>query len=426
MFRDKKFLILLFLTVSIYGVLSFSYIYLEAKEIIKVSNPIGATLHDQNTFHLPQINYFKNEYFNLFNYKSTTATTPGQHFFYAVILKILNYNGISDNYFKLRIIHSIFNIFIIIIFAILFRSFSKKLNTIYYLFPIIFSPYFINGALYITTDNGALGFIALSMFFLFKSEINHTNICYANIANTLSILWRQNTIWLQLPLFVSSIKSLLKRKKYYYFFSHLIPLIALTYFVINWGGLTPKEFQKVHSKGLNFSSVIYCLALSSIFSIFYLNNFIDNIKLIPVKWKRKLAFFGILLGSIIGILIPSQMNYNSGRWGGYLWTASTYFPNIYNRSVLLIFMTIIGSIILVYIFYLLYKKDKLLSIVLFLSWILSTTSNFFVFHRYFEPTLLLFFSLFSLQLRIDPNKIPTGVIILSILLLLIFVSSIIL
>lgn len=422
MFRKhKSFLKFIFVIMFIYLLGGFLYVIIEKNNTASIS-PIGATLHDQNTYHIPQINYFLNKGINLYDYQSFTATTPGQHLFYSFILKIFNTRNVNGDFIPLRLMHLIFNLILIFVIGLLLYSISN-IKALMYLLPLISTPYFINGALYITTDNGALGFIALSLFFLLRSDEKASNITFANIFNMFSILWRQNTIWLQLPIALKSLKNTFRYRKFSFLLSHIFPLIAFVFFIVSWGGLTPKEFHSIHSKSLNFSSIIYSISLSSVIGVFYFKGWFNEIRLLESGKNKQIIFTGIVIGLLINIIIPSETNYESGRWGGYLWTISSYFPSFFERSLLFLPLTILGSILLTYIFVLLYSKNYIFIIIIFLSWILSTVGNFVVFHRYFEPTIILFFSIFTLLLNPNLNEISYGPLVLTITLLLIFILS---
>lgn len=426
MFNIKNKYNLIFLILFAYSLLCITYILLEVNIKISVSNPIGATLYDQNTYHIPQINYFLRNGIDFTSYNSFTATTPGQHLIYTCLLSLLSIKQVDGNTIELRLLHLIFNLVTIFLIWLLLYTITRKHESIIYSLPLICSPYFINGALYITTDNVAIGITVAVLIFIISQNYNFKNILYANIFNTVSILWRQNTIWLQGPIFIKNIKTILNTKKYSSLIPHLLPVGLLILFIISWGGLTPREFQLINSKALNFSSIIYSISLFVILSIFYLYDLYFLIKKIEKQLIIRITIIGIIIGISIGIFIPSEMNHQAGRWGGYLWSISSYLPSIYERSIFFIFLTILGSVLLSYIFYLLWISNEVLIIVAFLSWLISNVGSFIVFHRYYEPMLILFISIFILKLNKNTKYHLAGPAILAIIMLLIFTSSLVL
>ena len=104
----------------LYGIFGSIYILLENQDILNVKKTAGATFHDQNDFHIPQINYFLKHKFSLTNFPSSTATTPGQHLFYAAILKLLNVKHITKYNLTIRFIHLFFNLLVIFWVGLLF------------------------------------------------------------------------------------------------------------------------------------------------------------------------------------------------------------------------------------------------------------------------------------------------------------------
>ena len=406
-----------------YAFLSVLYIFLETSGIISISNPVGATLYDQNIYHIPQINYFLNNDVNLNSYQSFTATTPGQHLIYSIILKQFNIKTVDGNFIQLRLLHLLFNLAAIFFIWYLFYSVNKENLSTIYLLPVICSPYFINGALYITTDNLAIGLTAATLMFTINKKIVIKNLLIANIFNSVSIFWRQNTIWLQIPIFIKNLIFVSRTRKYYSLLIHLLPIGLLIYFLIIWGGLTPKEFQYINAKRINFSSIVYSISLYALINLFYSYEFYFVIRKINYKVIIKVFIIGVTIGILLGSLIPSEANKVAGRWGGYLWTISKYLPNFFERSVLFVSLTVLGSTHFIFMSYILIKKKEYLLLISFLAWLISTIGSFIVFHRYFEPILILFTSIFILTIKSNDNIPPFGPTILAIFMLIIFFVS---
>lgn len=421
--NNYRFIFIIILFYAFSGVI---YIFLDTKDKISISNPIGATLYDQDHYHIPQINYFLQNQINLLSYKSFTATSPGQHLIYAGILSLFNIKKVDSDTIELRLLHFFINILVIFSIWFLFYSIYPSYLATIYILPLIFSPYFINGALYVTTDNIAIGLIAATLLFIFKPKYETKNILFANLLNTFSLFFRQNTVWLQIPISIQNISVILKTKKYCGLLTHILPFGLMILFLITWCGLTPKEFQHINSKSLNFSSIIYSISLFAILSSFYFFDFRDFIKSIDKQIVKKLIFYGVIVGLSLSILIPSNMSHEKGRWGGYLWGLSAHLPYIFERSFMFISLTIFGSVILSFIFYILYNRNGYLIMISFLAWLISTIGSFIVFHRYFEPILILFISIFSLFLRPKNKRFSYGPVILAVTMFLMFLSSFIL
>lgn len=406
-----------------YAFLSVVYIFLETSGIISISNTVGATLYDQNTYHIPQINYFLNNDVNLYSYQSFTATTPGQHLIYSIILKQFNIKTVDGNFIQLRLLHLSFNLVAIFFIWYLFYSINKENLSTIYLLPVICSPYFINGTLYVTTDNIAIGLIAVTLVFTINKKIVIKNLLIANIFNSVSIFWRQNTIWLQIPILIKNLIFISRTKKYFSILLHFLPIGLLIYFLISWGGITPKEFQYINAQSINFSSIVYSISLYALISLFYSQEFYFVTRKINYRIIIKILIIGFIIGMFLGFLVPSEANKIAGRWGGYLWTISKYLPNFFERSVLFVSLTVLGSTHFIFMSYILIKKKEYLLLISFLSWLISTIGSFIVFHRYFEPILILFISIFILTIKSNDNIPPFGPIILAIFMLIIFFVS---
>ncbi len=102
------------------------------------------------------------------------------------------------------------------------------------------------------------------------------------------------------------------------------------------------------------------------------------------------------VGLVLVLLSPTDYNLPAGRWGGYLWSAASRLPVFsgHLRPVPRPHAALGAALLAVMTRRLAHQAGAgvawLWLGMSFLAWVATTLSNRLVFHRYFEPTILIF------------------------------------
>jgi phosphoglycerol transferase MdoB-like AlkP superfamily enzyme len=84
----------------------------------------------------------------------------------------------------------------------------------------------------------------------------------------------------------------------------------------------------------------------------------------------------------------------AGRWGGYLWNLAGFCPSPEGRNLLFVALCPIGMVFVIRLWRTLLAKGDAQAATVFLLGLTAWTATFVVnrqvFHRYFEPTILVF------------------------------------
>lgn len=116
---------------------------------------------------------------------------------------------------------------------------------------------------------------------------------------------------------------------------------------------------------------------------------------------RKTVIFGglavLLLSLVLTVATPTSYDPEQGRWGGTLWPLIHLFPTIGDRSTFF-FLAVPAGLSFVGVFYLLTaesgsRQEAAILLSTLGAWILSFAASIQVFHRYFEPLIIIFFIL---------------------------------
>ena len=381
----------------------------------------GNRLYDSDhlRFHLPSILQIRNKFPNLnLSTDTLSAISPGYYYFLAFISLI-----IGDNELNLRLTNCLVSFLVI---ACLYNYSRKKLPikiSCLLILPLLTSNFFLKSSWWIFTDNAALLFIALTIIEVLSSNTTVKQGIKIGFLSGFTVFIRQMNTWLFLPLicrFLLIIKKNTYIENLVVFIFSLLPIFVIGLLYLSWGGLVPPVWREASIK-VSFAPLAYLLSVFGVLGVFYLFLFIkkelfnSSLKLLPLS---------IFIGLIVSLISPTSYNPEQGRWGGYLWEVIKYLPVLHDRSIFLMITAPLG-VYTVSIFALKIREngenqDFLLWLCLVTSWSISFIINRQIFHRYYEPVILIFLIIVCVKILGDiENKNHKGVY-LSLIVLTLF------
>jgi hypothetical protein len=168
------------------------------------------------------------------------------------------------------------------------------------------------------------------------------------------------------------------------------PLAVLAFLVFRWSGLVPPAWQETATT-MTLVGPIYLLSVFSIFAFLYLPSQASG----EFRQPWKIALVGAaVFGFLLSLVEPTFPDHSAGRWGGYLWNLASFCPNPAGRNLLFVALCPIGIVFVVRLWQALLATGNVKAATVFLLGLTAWTATFVVnrqvFHRYFEPTILVF------------------------------------
>jgi len=140
---------------------------------------------------------------------------------------------------------------------------------------------------------------------------------------------------------------------------------------------------------LSFAGPVYLLSVFAIFGFFFFPSPLEP------RLSRNIALVGVVaFGAILFLAQPTFPDHAAGRWGGYLWNLAGFFPDPAGRNLLFAVLCPSGMVYVVRLWQALSIRGNSHSATVFIlgltAWAATFIVNRQVFHRYFEPTILVF------------------------------------
>lgn len=359
---------------------------------------INAYTYDEVSYHLPAVRQIQENWPRLdLNADSLSATAPGYHYALATLSMVT-----GSHVLVLRITTWVLSLGLL---ALLWRLFDPSLRplAVAALLPLACSNFYVKSASWIVTDNPALlGMSATLSVILFAPSRHGTWLGGLLAAATTFI--RQMYAWLIVPVLASAVIRYFNgqgRGPRLIDLAAAVPACAILALLIgSWGGLIPPKWINAHhaENASPLTSVCYLLAVFFIMGVFYCLAFpsAENSQAFP----KTPALAGAVIGLLLVVLAPSDYNPQAGRWGGYLWAAAQSLPVIGGRSLAFILLTPAGAALLAVMITRLVRRTSwtvaLPWIVTLAAWSASFLPNTQIFHRYYEPAILVFLVLWTL------------------------------
>ena len=386
----------------------------------------GAAAFDQSYFN-PFIETLRNNSFQIADAYEDNATAPAPspgHFLLLSFFYPKNDFQVPSEITTIRIVNLFFGFLLILILALYSqKQYSQNsFHSFFLVLPLAVSYYTARSAIWISTDNGALFWGVLCLLCMLSAEDKPRYFVSACFFASMAIFWRQNYIFLMIPLLVSYLLRFRSPPcRWSCFLGLLIPLGVFGYLFNMWGGVAPPEMMETQGYGIHFNpaSFIYIVVLTGIVGIFYLGFLNDVFRKGLGRSNAKGISVVFALSLFFVLSVHTDLNQSAGRWGGVLWQIGDYFPILHNRSLLVTGLFPAASVFLYILFLGMDKASYQARILLssFLAWNCVCLSFHHAFHRYFEPFILIMFILLSIYYGSKSKRAYWGALVLGVLLL---------
>lgn len=374
---------------------------------------LAENFYDEHAWHLPAIRQIAEKWPSVsIKADSVSASAPGYHWFLASVA-----NATGGNLVILRLVNAFTSYALIVLLYFWVRQRLPASLSGLLIAPLATSSSFVKQAAWIMTDNPSLLLATMILLLTLRPVVSWGTLVCASLLGATTMFVRHIHAWVLASLVAKSYFASIYRDRTLLSLSRfalvsclmLTPsLLVLATLYLSWGGLVPNRFS--NTSGVSLCSQCYLLTLFGLIGVIYLGT--DLPRLARSMSKKALIWgsLGILLMSLI-LTLPTGTSYDpeQGRWGGFLWPLIRSFPTIGDRSTFFFFAVPVG-LSLVGAFYLLTAEAGARQEAAILSfslgaWILSFVVSIQVFHRYFEPLIIIFFIL-SAAYRFR-NRLPS-------------------
>lgn len=340
---------------------------------------------DESSYHLPAVRQIHEHWPKLDLAKdSLSATAPGYHYFLAGISYLTGTSRLA-----LRLLNFFLSFGVV---ALLYRIGSTRLSpwtVIVIVAPLAFSNFFVKSASYLVTDNAALLATTAALSALFFSH-SARGTHQGSLLAAASVFIRQSGIWLIAPL---ACRVLLEPHPVRRMVLVLPPCILLAWLVLTWGGIVPPQWYSLThvSHGLVPAAGAYIFSVLALFAPAY------YLAIHGEGWREDFFSRWTIAGAVVGLSLAlagsNVPDYEAGRWGGYLWELAIRLPIIGAYSPVFLVLSPTGGALLGMLVRRLRQETSTASAALWLtalaSWVGTALSNRQLFHRYYEPTLVM-------------------------------------
>ncbi|MBX3354409.1 MAG: hypothetical protein KF724_01770 [Phycisphaeraceae bacterium] len=391
---------------------------------------------DERLFHLPVIETFAAELPtpNLRDYRS--ATGPTYHLLLAIVHRA------SDGSLPLlRVVNLALGFcLVVVVWCGAARRMGPWLAVLATL-PLVMSSYLLAGSLWLASDNLALALALAAVLIAIGGALTPWRSLGAGCALALAVSMRQLALWGAAPLALGSAMRALparwrptglnQESDRWGWIGCLPPVLLLGSLALLWGGPVPPTFRSVHAAGVNGAAVPFALALMALLGAGLLPAALTGSTLRDLLRRRRSLLFALL--PVVGLLslLPAT-NYflppdeasaafgaavnpdagTTGRYGGPLWAVVARTPAPGERSLILIALALVGSVIAVALFDRAWRQGRRREVLLLTStmvaFIAVQTLNSQTFQRYFEPFMLTMV-IWTVALGIGNSSTPDGV-----------------
>jgi len=354
---------------------------------------------DQNVWHIPQTNHFIEHPSHVFSYPAKSATTPGHHLFLALTAKLYGYSAIDEHTVLVRLINALFGIGLLVLaLKITARLSGSMWRALTFTLPLACSMYVLSGAIWIVTDDGALFFYALLLyFFLF-----HENAAWkAGLAAACLVFWRQIYLPVAGAMVFKDIRLVVspplegggrgRARAASKLLLAIVPAaIVVAAFVASWGGFQPPEFREFNRMTFHAAVPLHALALFGLLSVLWLPLLASSL----TGFSRKTLTLAALGSSVVVLSLwlmgPSLYNMEAGRWGSIIWSLAGRLPSWNERSLLLIVLALFGAVVFVLLFAeAIRRKYYPVELIMLALYFLAYSAQVQAWQRYIEPHILL-------------------------------------
>lgn len=374
-----------------------------------LSNRISNYTGDETSYYMPAIEQIRSHWPSLDLVRdSLSATAPGYSYALATLSR-----ATGATVLPMRL--ATFAVSLVLLW-LLWRCFptgQKPLATVS-LLVLACSNFYVKSASWVVTDNAALLAVTSTLLcILFGTR--RTSLVWGGMFAAVATFTRQNCIWVAAPLaWVAWRESAAPeewRSRLYKWIPVLAPFLVLVILISAWGGLVPaawRETQYPHE--VNFMApLVYALGvLGCMGGFFYATVAGEN-------WRSEACSpwpcVGAGLGLVAALAGQTSFSMSAGRWGGYLWMLAGKLPAPCGRSFVFLILTPIGGAVAALLLRRIWAESSMTAAGAWTcacaAWGAAQMANREVFHRYYEPAILILLIVWlSSVLRARPQKPP--------------------
>jgi hypothetical protein len=353
----------------------------------------GNYVWDQDNYHVPAVLQIRAHWPMLDLDKDVfSAVAPGYHWFLAGVSRI-----VGAELPMLRAINLAVSLLALTFLFSWSCRYLRPMDSAILLLPLAASNFFVKAAAWVVTDNPAL-FLASIVLLGVLRRPTLTGVAYLGMAATGASFVRQTNAWLAGPLLLHWSLSIYWRKsresaprKAMALALSLGPIILIAWLYATWHGLVPPRWQEAAFQ-ISTCAIAYQLVVFLVFSPF-LFGFAGLCREIG-RLNRWTFLASLAIGLTVAVASPTSYSYPEGRWGGYLWTIVGYAPSVWERSTFFLLLSPLGALALAGVWSRLKRESAPYTANVWIFSVICWSATFIVnrqvFHRYFEPMLLIF------------------------------------
>jgi hypothetical protein len=348
---------------------------------------------DQDNYHVPAILQIRAHWpFIDLDRDVLSAIAPGYHWFLATLSLVL-----GTDLTVLRTINLAVSFLVLVVLYRWLRTHLGPIDSAILLSPLATSNFFIKSSAWVVTDNASLLLVATVLIGILRPQ-RQLRLGLLGIVAAAAVFVRQINAWLVGPLLLRWYRSVPERTTSYSPIWRVIalatissPLFVLAWLYASWNGLVPPRWQEAAFR-ISLSGIAYLAVVFLMFSLFVFG--VETLVREVRRLDKRLLLVALGIGLIIATVSPTTYSHADGRWGGYFWAVVERVPNIRERSLFFLVLSPLGTLAAAGTWQLLRSRvgPEVANLWLFsiACWSATFLVNRQVFHRYFEPMVLVF------------------------------------
>ncbi|MCR6657368.1 MAG: glycosyltransferase family 39 protein [Opitutus sp.] len=358
---------------------------------------------DETSYYLPAVEQLRAKWPVLdLVADSRSATAPGYPYFLASLAQL-----IGSEVWKLRIVTWLVSLGVLAVLWRILRATTAS-HALWALAPLALSNFFVKSSGFVVTDNVALLLVSLALATLLFQSTARAHWIGA-IATALAVMVRQTTIWLTAPALWKLWRNRHVDRPGARWAVWLLPLVPLAILFVAWRGLVPPIWraEQYAENGITVTPLLYLAVVLLTMGVPFYAALVSRDEL--HEDLRSKPVLGLTLAGLALVLLGnSEPNYDAGHWGGYWWSIAARLPVFGSVSPLFavcvpLGLGLFGALLRRLVEHVGRPAAEVWGIA-FAAWAATTCANRLVFHRYFEPTTLVFLIIWvALILRTRPT-----------------------
>ncbi len=376
----------------------------------------GPGLSDEQSFHLPVIRVFAQQWPNLDLSDYLAASTPGYHIAMVGVSSL-----VGGELVPMRVVSGLLVTLMLLALTWFAARRVGALGAVCLAAPLITSPYLVGASTLLLPEGAAWMLLTLVLLLALRPRVTWTTYALGGLLVMLAVLTRQIFLWTAGLLWLSAWlgtdrsddrpSTLLPARETWSLAPRslraaiavaatLPAFAAVAYFFRLWGGLTPPLFRAgggasmelagTHT-GVNPSVVLLTLAVIGLASVFF-----AGYLLAPVHraWTERRTLcvracsIGAGAGLALAIALPSSFSREDGRYSG-LWNVIAKLPTLADRSPVMLALAPLGGLTLALIWLCLPRRSGWVLVGSVAGFAIAQSANHQAWQRYVEPMALL-------------------------------------